>query len=130
MQIKESAEDYLEKILILSNKNSLVRSIDIVNYMKLSKPSVSVAMKKLRENGYILMDNDGYITLTKEGKKIAEKIYERHMFITKWLQDLGVPEEIASGDACKIEHVLSVETFEAIKQKYKNGKCRNCDGCK
>ncbi|MDD6848351.1 MAG: metal-dependent transcriptional regulator [Oscillospiraceae bacterium] len=130
MQIKESAEDYLEKILILSNKNSLVRSIDIVNYMKLSKPSVSVAMKKLRENGYILMDNDGYITLTKEGKKIAEKIYERHMFITKWLQDLGVPEEIASSDACKIEHVLSVETFDAIKEKYKNGKCKNCNGCK
>ena len=130
MQIKESAEDYLEKILILSNKNSLVRSIDIVNYMKLSKPSVSVAMKKLRENGYILMDNDGYITLTEEGKKIAEKIYERHMFITKWLQDLGVPEEIASSDACKIEHVLSEETFDAIKEKYKNGKCRNCNGCK
>lgn len=130
MQIKESAEDYLEKILILSNKNSLVRSIDIVNYMKLSKPSVSVAMKKLRENGYILMDNDGYITLTKEGKKIAEKIYERHMFITKWLQDLGVPEEIASSDACKIEHVLSEETFDAIKEKYKNGKCKNCNGCK
>lgn len=130
MQIKESAEDYLEKILILSNKNSLVRSIDIVNYMKLSKPSVSVAMKKLRENGYILMDNDGYITLTEEGKKIAEKIYERHMFITKWLQDLGVPEEIASSDACKIEHVLSVETFDAIKEKYKNGKCKNCNGCK
>ena len=130
MQIKESAEDYLEKILILSNKNSLVRSIDIVNYMKLSKPSVSVAMKKLRENGYILMDNDGYITLTKEGKKIAEKIYERHMFITKWLQDLGVPEEIASSDACIIEHVLSVETFDAIKEKYKNGKCKNCNGCK
>ena len=130
MQIKESAEDYLEKILILSNKNSLVRSIDIVNYMKVSKPSVSVAMKKLRENGYILMDNDGYITLTKEGKKIAEKIYERHMFITKWLQDLGVPEEIASSDACKIEHVLSEETFDAIKEKYKNGKCKNCNGCK
>ena len=130
MQIKESAEDYLEKILILSNKNSLVRSIDIVNYMKLSKPSVSVAMKKLRENGYILMDNDGYITLTKEGKKIAEKIYERHMFITKWLQDLDVPEEIASSDACKIEHVLSEETFDAIKEKYKNGKCKNCNGCK
>lgn len=130
MQIKESAEDYLEKILILSNKNSLVRSIDIVNYMKLSKPSVSVAMKKLRENDYILMDNDGYITLTEEGKKIAEKIYERHMFITKWLQDLGVPEEIASSDACKIEHVLSVETFDAIKEKYKNGKCKNCNGCK
>ena len=130
MQIKESAEDYLEKILILSNKNSLVRSIDIVNYMKLSKPSVSVAMKKLRENGYILMDNDGYITLTEEGKKIAEKIYERHMFITKGLQDLGVPEEIASSDACKIEHVLSEETFDAIKEKYKNGKCKNCNGCK
>lgn len=130
MQIKESSEDYLEKILILSQKNSVVRSIDIVNYMKVSKPSVSVAMKKLRENGYILMDTDGYITLTQEGDKIAQKMYERHIFITQWLQDLGVPEEIASNDACKIEHVLSVETFEAIKQKYKNGKCKNCDGCK
>lgn len=130
MQIKESSEDYLEKILILSQKNSVVRSIDIVNYMKVSKPSVSVAMKKLRENGYILMDTDGYITLTQEGDKIAQKMYERHIFITQWLQDLGVPEEIASNDACKIEHVLSVETFEAIKRKYKNRKCKNCDGCR
>ena len=130
MQIKESSEDYLEKILILSQKNPVVRSIDIVNYMKVSKPSVSVAMKKLRENGYILMDTDGYITLTQEGDKIAQKMYERHIFITQWLQDLGVPEEIASNDACKIEHVLSVETFEAIKRKYKNRKCKNCDGCK
>ncbi|MGN1131072.1 MAG: metal-dependent transcriptional regulator [Ruminococcus sp.] len=130
MQIKESSEDYLEKILILSQKNSVVRSIDIVNYMKVSKPSVSVAMKKLRENGYILMDTDGYITLTEEGDKIAQKMYERHIFITQWLQDLGVPKEIASNDACKIEHVLSVETFDAIKRKYKNCKCKNCDGCK
>ncbi len=130
MQIKESSEDYLEKILILSQKNPVVRSIDIVNYMKVSKPSVSVAMKKLRENGYILMDTDGYITLTQEGDKIAQKMYERHIFITQWLQDLGVPEEIASSDACKIEHVLSVETFEAIKRKYKNRRCKNCDGCK
>lgn len=130
MQIKESSEDYLEKILILSQKNPVVRSIDIVNYMKVSKPSVSVAMKKLRENGYILMDTDGYITLTEEGDKIAQKMYERHIFITQWLQDLGVPEEIASSDACKIEHVLSVETFEAIKRKYKNCRCKNCDGCK
>lgn len=130
MQIKESSEDYLEKILILSQKNPVVRSIDIVNYMKVSKPSVSVAMKKLRENGYILMDTDGYITLTEEGDKIAQKMYERHIFITQWLQDLGVPEEIASSDACKIEHVLSVETFEAIKRKYKNRRCKNCDGCK
>lgn len=130
MQIKESSEDYLEKILILSQKKTVVRSIDIVNYMKVSKPSVSVAMKKLRENGYILMDTDGYITLTEEGDKIAQKMYERHTFITQWLQDLGVPEEIASSDACKIEHVLSVETFEAIKKKYKNCKCKNCDGCR
>ena len=129
MKIKESAEDYLESILILKNKNKTVRSIDIVNHMKVSKPSVSVAMKKLRENGYILMDTEGYITLTESGKEIADKVYERHMFISQWLEDLGVPEDIAAHDACKIEHVLSVESFDAIKKKYKDRKCRGCNGC-
>ncbi len=130
MRIKESAEDYLESILVLSITKSNVRSIDVVNKMKVSKPSVSVAMKKLRENNLIKMDSDGYITLTKQGKTIADKIYERHEFITQWLEDLGVPNEIAMEDACKIEHVLSEETFNAIKEKYKDGKCRNCNGCK
>ena len=130
MRIKESAEDYLESILVLSIKNDNVRSIDIVNKMNVSKPSVSVAMKKLRENDLINMDKDGYITLTEQGKSIANKIYERHQFITQWLEDLGVPDNIAMEDACKIEHVLSEETFNAIKEKYKGGKCRNCNGCK
>lgn len=130
MRIKESAEDYLESILVLNALNNKVRSIDIVNRMKVTKPSVSVAMKKLRENGLINMDKDSYITLTEEGKKIAEKIYERHQFITQWLKDLGVPDEIAKDDACKIEHVLSEETFNALKEKYKHDKCKNCQACK
>lgn len=130
MRIKESAEDYLEAILVLSRTKNSVRSIDIVNRLKVSKPSVSVAMKKLRENGFILMDNDGYIQLTADGKKIADKIYERHQFICQWLKDLGVSDEVAAIDACKIEHVLSEETFLAIKTKYRGGKCKNCNGCK
>ena len=99
MKIKESAEDYLENILILSDVKSQVRSIDIVRKMNLSKPSVSVAMKKLRENGYINMDSEGFITLTDDGKAIAEKIYERHVFISSWLEDLGVDSETALKDA-------------------------------
>ena len=130
MKIKESAEDYLEAILALSRINGQVRSIDIVNRLKVTKPSVSVAMKKLRENGFINMDSDGFISLTDEGKKIADKIYERHQFITQWLQDLGVSEEVAAVDACKIEHVLSEETFRAIKNKYQGHKCKDCSGCK
>ena len=129
MKIKESAEDYLESILALSRVKSKVRSIDIVNRLKVTKPSVSVAMKKLRENGFITMDSDGYIFLTEEGKEIADKIYERHQFITQWLQDLGVSEEVATVDACKIEHVLSEETFRAIKNKYQGHKCKDCTGC-
>jgi Mn-dependent DtxR family transcriptional regulator len=129
MKIQESAEDYLENILILSTAQQRVRSIDIVKKMKLSKPSVSVAMKKLRENGYINMDSDGYITLADEGRKIAEKIYERHVFISQWLEDLGVQKDIAMNDACRIEHVLSDETFNAIKKKYGGGICKDCDGC-
>lgn len=130
MKIKESAEDYLESILVLSASKENVRSIDIVNKLKVSKPSVSVAMKKLRQNGLINMDIDGHITLTDEGKHIADKIYDRHQFISQWLEDLGVPQEIALEDACKIEHVLSEETYKAIKAKYKGNKCKNCNGCK
>lgn len=126
-KIKESAEDYLECILILSESREKVRSIDIVKHMKLSKPSVSVAMKKLRESGYIDMDSDGYISLTKSGKTIAEKIYERHVFISQWLEDLGVTPDVALADACRIEHVLSDETFDAIKSKYGGSKCKDCD---
>ena len=129
MKIQESAEDYLENILILSESKEKVRSIDIVKKMNLSKPSVSVAMKKLRENGYINMDSDGYITLADEGRKIAEKIYERHVFISQWLEDLGVQKDVAMADACRIEHVLSDESFDAIKKKYSGGICKDCDGC-
>ncbi|MBR1732099.1 MAG: metal-dependent transcriptional regulator [Ruminococcus sp.] len=129
-KIKESAEDYLESILVLGESREHVRSIDIVKHMNLSKPSVSVAMKKLRESGYINMNDDGYITLTDDGKAIAEKIYERHVFISQWLEDLGVSEETALEDACRIEHVLSDETFSAIKRKYGGSRCRDCDGCK
>ena len=129
MKIKESAEDYLECILILGKSSERVRSIDIVRKMKLSKPSVSVAMKKLRENGYINMDSEGRISLTEDGRAIAEKIYERHVFISSWLEDLGVDSEIALKDACRIEHVLSDETFDAIKKKYGGKNCRNCTGC-
>ena len=130
MKIKESADDYLENILILSKTKEHVRSIDIVKRMELSKPSVSVAMKKLRENGFISMDSEGFITLCDSGREIAEKIYERHEFISQWLSDLGVSDETALADACRIEHVLSDETFSAIKKKYSNRKCRGCDGCK
>lgn len=129
MKIQESAEDYLESILMLSQSKEHVRSIDIVRKMELSKPSVSVAMKKLRENGYINMDSEGYITLTDDGLKIAEKIYERHEFISHWLEDLGVHKDVAMADACRIEHVLSDETFDAIKKKYSGRHCKDCDGC-
>lgn len=129
MKIQESAEDYLENILILSESKEHVRSIDIVKKMNLSKPSVSVAMKKLRENNLINMDSDGYITLADEGRKIAEKIYERHVFISQWLEELGVQKDVAMSDACRIEHVLSDETFNAIKNKYGGKNCSECEGC-
>jgi Mn-dependent DtxR family transcriptional regulator len=116
MKIKESAENYLETILVLSKKNGYVRSIDIATELDYSKPSVSVAMKNLREYGYITTDKDGYITLTDTGLEIALKMYERHVLITRWLVSLGVEQEIAAEDACKIEHVLSKQTFDAIKR--------------
>ena len=116
MKVLESAENYLETILILQKRNGNVRSIDIVNELDYTKPSVSIAMKHLRENGFIEMDRAGYITLLDSGLEIAEKMYERHTLLSKWLVSLGVPSEIAAEDACRIEHVLRTETFDAIKK--------------
>ena len=116
MKIQESAENYLETILILKNKNGAVRSIDIANELGFSKPSVSVAMKNLKENGYIEVDSSGYITLLDSGRQIAEKIYERHTTLSKWLVSLGVDAKTAAEDACRIEHIISSESFEAIKK--------------
>ncbi len=116
MKIQKSAEDYLETILILHTRKGSVRSIDIASELDFSKPSVSVAMKHLRENGYIEVDAGGYITLLEPGREIAEKIYERHTLISRWLIGLGVPEKIALEDACRIEHVISDESFEALKK--------------
>ena len=111
----ESAENYLETILILSRKLPVVRSVDIANYMDFKKSSVSIAMKNLREKGHITVTDAGYIYLTDTGMDIAETIYERHEFITKLLTVLGVDKDIAEQDACRIEHVISHESFEAIK---------------
>ncbi len=118
MQIRESAENYLETILILSQRKGKgeVRSIDIVNELEFSKPSVSVAMKNLRENGYITVDKDGYIRLTDKGLEIAERMYERHTLLSQWLIKLGVDEKVAVEDACRMEHVISAESFAAIKK--------------
>lgn len=116
MKIQESAEMYLETILVLSRRSPQVRSIDIVGELEYKKSSVSVAMKNLRENGFINMDADGFITLTDKGREIADKILERHNYISAWLIRLGVPEDIAVEDACRIEHVISAESFEAIKK--------------
>ena len=116
MKIQESAENYLETIYMLSRKKGNVRSIDIVNELEFSKPSVSVAMKNLRENGYVQMDKDGYITLTTTGKEVAETMYERHTLLSEWLVFLGVDEETAMEDACRMEHVISAKSFERIKR--------------
>lgn len=115
MKIQESAENYLETILILSEKNAHVRSIDIANELSFTKPSVSVAMKKLRESGLITVDDDGFISLTAEGFSIADRMYERHKLLSDWLAYLGVPRDIAVEDACRIEHVISQESFEKIR---------------
>lgn len=117
MQVLESSEDYLERILILQQKNEHVKSIDLALDMGFSKPSISIAMKKLKEAGYIDILDHGYIVLTDKGYEIAEKIYERHLVLTKFLTSLGVSEEIAKKDACKIEHDISQESFDAIKSK-------------
>ena len=116
MHVYESAEDYLEAILVIQRRRGAVRSIDIANELGFSKPSVSVAMKKLRESGYIEMELDGHIRLLPAGAEIADRIYERHRTLTDFFVYLGVSEEVASADACKVEHDLSGETFEKIKE--------------
>ena len=121
MNIYESAENYLEAILSLHERNGLVRSIDIANELHFSKPSVSVAMKKLRESGYIEMDKDGFISLLPAGEEIASRIYERHKLLTRFFIRLGVDPEVAAADACKVEHDLSDETFQKIKEHASTG---------
>lgn len=116
MKIQESAENYLETILILQNRKGSVRAIDIVNELEYTKPSVSVAMKNLRENGYVQVSKEGHITLTEKGQAIAETMYERHTMISNWLMTLGVDPKIAVEDACRIEHVISEESFQRLKK--------------
>lgn len=116
MKIQESAENYLETILMLGLNQPYVRSIDIANELGFSKPSVSVAMKNLRNSGHIRVNENGHITLTESGRRIAETIYERHTSLSAWLMYLGVEKKTAIEDACRIEHVISAESFEAIKK--------------
>ena len=118
MKTHESAEDYLETILVLKERIGMVRSIDVVNELGYSKPSISNAMKRLREQGYIVMDKDGYISLTDMGEKVAKDVYERHCIIAQILILLGVDDETAFEDACRVEHVLSKKSFELIKAHY------------
>lgn len=116
MKILESAENYLESVLILKNEKGYVRAIDIVNYLNFSKPSVSIALKQLETNGFITRDEDNHIHLTDSGQEIAASIYERHELLRKMFIRLGVSEETARQDACKIEHYISQETFECLKK--------------
>ena len=116
MRLNESSEDYLETILILGNKSSLVRAVDIASEMGFKKPSVSVAMKNLRQKNLITVADNGDIRLTEEGHKIADKVYERHQLISSWLMMLGVQEKTALHDACRIEHIISEESFQALKR--------------
>lgn len=115
MKMQESPEDYLETIYMLSLEKDVVRSIDVAKHLGFSKPSVSVAMKRLRENGFVNMDDNNYLTLTDSGKAIAVKVYERHNVLISYLKSIGVSPETAAKDACRIEHVLSEETFQRIK---------------
>jgi len=126
MKAHESAENYLETILVLSLKGERVRSIDIVNELEYSKPSVSIAMKNLRAKGYIIIDDDGGIMLTSKGRKIADTIHERHIAFSDWLVSLGVDKKTAAHDACKMEHAMSEKSFLAIKkhiQEWKRDVC-------
>ena len=117
MRIHKSAEDYLEMILRLNEEKGYARSVDIATGLGVSKPSVSVAMKQLREGGYIVMDKDNYISLTDTGMEIAHRIYERHKVLTRMLTMIGVDEKTAEDDACKVEHDISVQTFTALKDQ-------------
>ena len=116
MPLKESGEMYLESIFVLQKQKGAVRSLDIAEHMHFSKPSISRAVGLLKEGGYITVDKDGYISLTEDGQWVAEKIYERHTLLTRFLTAIGVDEETASEDACKIEHNISDASFEAIKK--------------
>lgn len=122
MKIQQSAEDYLETILVISQRKAEVRSIDIAHEMNFSKPSVSHAMKLLRESGHINMSKEGFITLTESGREIAEMVYERHVFLTENLIRLGVDPKIAAEDACRIEHVISQESFDKLKEHWNKQK--------
>ena len=117
MQLQESGQMYLETILILSSQNPHVRSIDVCEYMGFSKPSVSRAIGLLKKGGYVTVDGDGYLSLTETGAEVAHKMYDRHRLLTEFLVSIGVPEEIASEDACKIEHHISDASFDAIKRR-------------
>ncbi|OPZ84491.1 MAG: Transcriptional regulator MntR [Firmicutes bacterium ADurb.Bin419] len=125
MKVHESAENYLETILVLSKRNGNVRSIDIATELGFSKPSISNAMKQFREQGYISVDSNGSITLTKSGLEIANRVYERHLLLTKCLMALGVSEATAKEDACRIEHIISQESFNKIKEH-----CKSVDNIK
>lgn len=120
--IYESAEDYLEAILIIQNQKGVAHSVDIADHLHYSKASVSVAMKKLRENGYISMEKDGSLKLLEPGREIAERIYERHQVLTDYFISIGVDEDTAAKDACKVEHDLSEQTFEKMKADFKSRK--------
>ena len=122
MRVQESAEMYIETIYVLSKENAVVRSIDVAEHMGYSKPSVSRAVGLLKQSGYLLMDKDGSLTLTEEGVALAEKVFERHTIVTAALKALGVSEETAAEDACKIEHIISDESFEAIKAHLEKAK--------
>lgn len=119
MNIHESQEDYLERILILKNQKDKVISLDVANSMGFSKASVSRAVKNLKENGYLVVENDGELNFTQKGYEIASRIYDRHVTLSKFFEQLGVPEDIALADACKVEHDISPETFAAIKDQLK-----------
>jgi len=125
MRLQESAENYLETIFMLSKNGKPVRSIDISTQLDYSKPSVSVAMKKLRLDGYITTDRSGYITLTDSGRNIAESMYERHIIISDWLISLGIDQQVALDDACRMEHVISEQSFMAIKRHIEETKGLN-----
>ncbi len=118
MKIQESGEDYLEAILILREEKGIVRAIDVARHLNFSKPSVSRAMKLLREDGEITVDADGSILLTDKGLEIAERIYERHRLLTLWFTELGVSQEVAAKDACRVEHDISAETFQKLKEHF------------
>lgn len=118
MQVGETIENYLETILILTKRLGEVRSIDVVNEMGYSKPTISIMMKQLREKDYIQVDDSGFISLSEDGLSIAKRVYERHVLLTQLLIDLGVPGELAAEDACRVEHVISRESFEKIKKFY------------